>query len=347
MQSRRTPAARTFPTPHPRPSHDLRRTIIAMNASAPSLPSSSQHDGTDLSLPCRAASPLRIDYGLLISLVSAGRENDAGLALRRATPFGGILSALGDSAAATACPHGGEKNAFSVLLRHLEHVCPDILYAAPELPPSSGKRTLVIGSGPAGLQAAWTLREHGHAVTVLEAAPSPGMTLLREPVRESSSAPAAPSPAVPVDIVKKTLAMLALAGIEFHCSRPVGQTMLAPLCREYDLVLCACGKGAVLPTDADGKVNDNLFAAGTCVKNQKLQGALQSMASARKTALAACRALGDGMEPQALFREAAFVHSERRAESTEHKQTPVGEDVPALALHCRTCHGTSPSGITA
>ena len=317
-----------------------------MNAPDASLPSAPQHDGTPLSLPCRSASPFKINYGLLLSLVAAGREYDACLALRRATPFGGILSALGDPEAAAACPHGAGKNTFSALLRHLEHACPDILYAAPELPPSSGKKTLVIGSGPAGLQAAWTLRVHGHAVTVLEAAPSPGMTLLHEPVQESSSAPAAPSPAVPVDIVKKTLAMLALSGIEFHCSHPVGQTMLDALCREYNLVLCACGKGAVLPTDADGKVSDNLFAAGTCVKNQKLQGAIQSMASARKNALAACRALDESPNPQALLSDAPFVCPENHAERTGHNGDVPG-DLHGLALCCRSCRGASPSGITA
>ncbi|WP_294446250.1 NAD(P)-binding protein [uncultured Mailhella sp.] len=310
-----------------------------------SLPSDPQHDGTPLSLPCRTASPFNINYGLLFSLVRAGKAYEACIALRRATPFGGILSALGDPAARTACPHSAEKNTFSALLRHLEHICPDILYATPEQPPSSGKTALVIGSGPAGLQAAWTLREHGHAVTVLEAAPSPGMTLLREPVQESSSTPAAPSPAVPVDIVEKTLAMLTLSGIEFQCSHPVGQTMLDALCKEYDLILCACGKGAVLPTDADGKVRDNLFAAGTCVKNQKLQGALQSMASAKKTALAACRALDGSTAPQAIP-DAPFMFPENHAACSEHK-LDVPEELHELALYCRSCQGASPSDITA
>ena len=174
---------------------------------------------------------------------------------------------------------------------------------------------MIIGSGPAGLQAAWTLREHGHAVTVLEAAPSPGITLLHAPVQESSSAPAAPSPAVPAEVMEKTIAMLAESGIIFRCSSPVGQSELDDLCRNYDTVICACGKGAVLPANAEGNVKENLFAAGTCVKNQKGLGALQSMAFAEKAALAACRMLDENLPRPEKDTSISFPLSEKNSGS--------------------------------
>lgn len=244
--------------------------------------------------PCKSASSLQIDYAGLVCLAAAGKENDAAILLRHATPFAGILSAIGDPAATAVCPYRPANMTLLPLVRNLVRAYPDIIYAPLEKRPDSGKKALVIGSGPAGLQSAWTLCEQGYAVTVLEAAPSPGMTLLHSPVQESSSAPSAPSPAVPGEVVKKTVEMLSLSGIRFRCSSPVGQADLNRLCSEYDIVLCACGKGAVLPADANGKVKERLFAAGTCVKNQKDLGALQAMAAAKKTAEAAGGRTNDG-----------------------------------------------------
>ena len=326
----------------------LMEDLTDMNTSAPDafFTSAVQHDCTARPVPCRAASPLHIDYGSLMLLAASGRERDACLLLRESTPFGGLLSALGDPLAAKACSHAAETSVFSVLVRHLVRTFPDIPYAALNVPSSSGKKALVIGSGPAGLQAAWTLREHGHEVTVFEAAPSPGMTLLHEPVQESSSAPSAPSPAVPADIVERTVDMLSRSGIKFRCSCPVGQSHLSSLCEEYDLVLCACGKGAVFPADADGRINDRLFAAGTCVKNQKLLGALQSMAFARKTALAACRALNGGMNAQAYELSFAPSGTEDVGISCKNAAAPV-ESVQALARHCRICRNNAPSDLPA
>jgi len=40
--------------------------------------------------------------------------------------------------------------------------------------PETGKRIGIVGSGPAGMTAAWFLRKLGHSVTVFEALPEPG-----------------------------------------------------------------------------------------------------------------------------------------------------------------------------
>lgn len=299
-----------------------------MNSPEPLLAGSAEEckDAPKASVPpCKTGSPLGINYGALAALTASGKEKDACRELRRATPFGGLLAVLGDPFAEALCPKQHEQPFIPRLLSLLEKEYPDILYRPLEDNTFSGKRALVIGSGPAGLQAAWTLREHGHAVTVLEAAAAPGVTLLHAPVQESSSAPSAPSPAVPEETLKKTVAMLTESGIEFRCASPVGQAVLDSLLRDYDIVLCACGKGAVLPTDADGKVKDNLFAAGTCVKNQKGLGALQSMAFARKAALSACRILSGVTE-----------------EARNHESTPLS-DRPENDLAARQDSSSAPA----
>lgn len=240
--------------------------------------------------PCRQASPLGINYQGIVRLLAAGKEDEAAHELRRSTPFGALLAFLGDSSAEKSCSrgHAGGALQFSKLLRYLVASQPEIIYGGLSRSlPRSRKKAAIIGSGPAGLQAAWSLRMGGHAITVFEAAPMPGVTLLHTPLEEEDSAPAESFSPVPADVLEKTLTVLRKAGIEFRTSSPQGQTALSTLCREYDAVLCACGKAAVLPADGNGHVKDNLFAAGTCVKNRKALNPLQAMASAAKAAHAA------------------------------------------------------------
>lgn len=235
--------------------------------------------------PCRQASSLDIPYGELFFLVSEEREEDAARQLRNVTPFGALLSIWGDRAAAAACPSMSDKE-LETLLARLAEAHGSHFYGVSAPAEENGRKIAVIGSGPAGLHAAYTLRELAYQVTVLEAAPLIGVTLLGVPALESSSAAPEAFPAIPEPVRAATVEMLEKHGIVFRTSCPQGMSELKVLLEEYDAVICASGKAAVLPAGADYRVQGKLFAAGTCVKNQKVQTALQAMASGRKAAYA-------------------------------------------------------------
>ncbi len=237
--------------------------------------------------PCRQASPLGINYQGIMRLAAAGKRADAARLLRSSTPFGGFLAAWGDKAASQACSRSRKGGALDMarMLAWLAENEEGAVYAAEARPYAhSDKKTAVIGSGPAGLQAAHDLRREGYAVDVFEAAPAIGSTLLFLPSEGSSPAEADLLPAVPAPVMEKTVAMLRSMGIIFHTFSPKGQADLDGLCNQYGAVICACGKGAVLPADDLGWVRGNLFAAGACVKNQKQLGTLQALASGAKAA---------------------------------------------------------------
>ncbi|MBP3730925.1 MAG: FAD-dependent oxidoreductase [Mailhella sp.] len=245
--------------------------------------------------PCRQASPLGINYQGILRLTAAGKPAEAAKLLRSCTPFGGFLAVWGDKAASQACSRsrkGGALDMARVLSWLVQREESAVYSADPDPYAHSCKTVAVIGSGPAGLQAAHDLRRKGYAITVYEAAPSIGSTLRFLPSGEGSSpAEGGILPSIPAEIMDKTIAMLLGMGIDIRTFSPKGQSELDELCKTYDAVLCASGKGSVLPADDLGWVRDNLFAAGACVKNQKQIGTLQAMASGAKAARTICNFL--------------------------------------------------------
>ena len=95
----------------------------------------------------------------------------------------------------------------------------------------SGKRAVVVGAGPAGLEAARVLGERGHRVTVLEAAHAPGGQLLlasRVPARREL-----------IGIVDWRIAELKALGIEVRCNTYADEESVRSL--EPDVVIVATG----------------------------------------------------------------------------------------------------------
>ncbi len=95
----------------------------------------------------------------------------------------------------------------------------------------SGKRAVVVGAGPAGLEAARVLGERGHRVTVLEAAHAPGGQLLlasRVPARREL-----------IGIVDWRVAELKVLGIEVRCNTYADEDSVRSL--EPDVVIVATG----------------------------------------------------------------------------------------------------------
>ncbi|MGD8395350.1 MAG: NADPH-dependent glutamate synthase, partial [Candidatus Eiseniibacteriota bacterium] len=107
----------------------------------------------------------------------------------------------------------------------------------PELPPPSGKRVAVVGSGPAGLTVAGDLVRQGHQVTVYEALHRPGGVLTY----------GIPEFRLPKEIVYKEVEYLERLGVTFRYNYVIGKTRTLEGLRENGFDAIFIGTGAGLP----------------------------------------------------------------------------------------------------
>jgi glutamate synthase (NADPH) small chain len=113
-------------------------------------------------------------------------------------------------------------------------------------PPSAptGRRVAVVGSGPAGLAAAQTLRRRGHEVTVFERARRAG-GLLRYGI---------PDFKLEKTVLDRRIAQMAAEGVRFECGVEIGEDISPRYLRTtYDVILLAMGAGEPRDLDVPGR----------------------------------------------------------------------------------------------
>jgi len=114
------------------------------------------------------------------------------------------------------------------------------------------KKVAVIGSGPAGLAAAFYLRRSGHSVTVYERLPEAGGMLLYS----------IPPYRLPKDVVKKQVQALKGMGIKFELGVDVGSDVaLTDLKQRFDAVFLAGGTWKSLQLGVPGEDAKGVYYA--------------------------------------------------------------------------------------
>ncbi len=189
----------------------------------------------DTSPPCSSACPGGVDIPLYLSKIREGDLPGAARTLLKTNPLPSVTGRV--------CPHFCEQDCNrgdfdeSVSIRDIERFMGDyILENADEIikvpEADSGKSVAIIGSGPAGLSAAYYLRMSGHHVTVFERMEEAGGML----------AYVIPAYRLPKDIVKRVVKAIENTGVEFKCKVDVGKDVtLDDLKRDFDSVFIANG----------------------------------------------------------------------------------------------------------
>lgn len=185
--------------------------------------------------PCTEGCPAHTDISAYMEMLREGNVDEAARIILKANPMPAITSRVCAHFCQEKCNReqydervnvgAVERYVGDYILNH-----PERFMKAPEK--ENGKRAAIVGSGPAGLAAAYYLRESGYAVTVYERMKEAGGCL----------AYAIPAYRLPKEIVRKFISVLEDMGIRFVLDTKVGEDIeLETIRSENDSVLLDTG----------------------------------------------------------------------------------------------------------
>ncbi len=126
--------------------------------------------------PCQNACPAGIDVPRYIRAIGRGNFGEAVAVIREKIPFPAVCGYVCVHFCEAKCRRGELEEAIAI--KELKRFAADhdtgLWKQNSKIAPPTGKRVAIVGSGPAGLTAAYYLAMLGHEVTVLEALPVAG-----------------------------------------------------------------------------------------------------------------------------------------------------------------------------
>ncbi|MBI4334136.1 MAG: FAD-dependent oxidoreductase [Chloroflexi bacterium] len=168
--------------------------------------------------PCKAACPAHISVQGYVALIAEGRFKEALDLIREEVPFPGALGRVCTHPCEVKCTRGQVDEAVSIC-QLKRYVTDEIMVKGKDTPPvvkeSRNKKVAIVGSGPAGLSAAYYLALWGYQPTVFEALPvAGGMMVVGIPAYR-----------LPRDVLKAEIDFIKSAGVEIKTNTPVGGSL--------------------------------------------------------------------------------------------------------------------------
>jgi NADPH-dependent glutamate synthase beta subunit-like oxidoreductase len=283
----------------------------------------SDHVG-DCMGPCQVGCPAHMDIPQMLRSIAAGDLTRAIATAKKDIALPAVLGRICPAPCENVCRRGQHDKPVSICL--LKRYAADADLATkkpyrPEFAPRSGKRVAIIGTGPAGLAAAYYLQRDGFDCTIFDDHNEAG-GMLRYGV---------PQDKLPRDVLAAEIAQIAALGVQFRLRTRVGMAIsMQEIRRQFDAVFIAVGQ--LKPGDAevlslagseeiavDGTTYatevSGVFAGGDAVRRRKL--AVRSVADGKEAARSIRRFLLDrGSDPQAAL-EAATRFNNRMGKVDE------------------------------
>ncbi len=179
--------------------------------------------------PCNHICPAGNDVQGFLEALAREKTDEALRILLRTTPFPSVCGRVCPAPCMDNCNRIALDGAVNV--RQLERYAGD--HGVVELRPAERRpqRVAIVGSGPAGLTAAYHLALSGYQVTVLEAGGEAG-GILRGGIPEFR---------LPAPVLDREIERIRVLGVEIETGRRVTREKLLELARTHDAVLVATG----------------------------------------------------------------------------------------------------------
>jgi NADPH-dependent glutamate synthase beta subunit-like oxidoreductase/ferredoxin len=212
--------------------------------------------------PCYRACPAGIDIPRYIRLIGRGRPGAALGVIREKVPFPGVLGRVCVHPCESVCQRGLEVDSplsIRMLKRYAADNGDDSWKQLSKKLPSTGKKVAVVGSGPAGLTAAYYLAKLGHNVTVLEALPEAG-GMMRVGI---------PAYRLPRDILAGEIEEIKNAGVDIKLNTRV-DSLESLLKQGYDAIFLGVGAHKGIQLGVQGEDLPGIIDAAEYLRHANL-----------------------------------------------------------------------------
>ncbi len=182
--------------------------------------------------PCTHTCPAGVDAPRYIRFIAKGKPSEAVAVIREKIPFPSVCGYVCIHPCEAKCRRGllDEAIGIRVLKRFAVGNDTGMWKRNSRIAPETGKRVAVVGSGPAGLTAAFYLAKLGHKVTVFEALPEVG-GMMRVAI---------PDYRLPKEVLKRDIDEIEAVGVDIKTNTRVESTDEL-FEKGYDAVLLAIG----------------------------------------------------------------------------------------------------------
>lgn len=218
---------------------------------------------------CIDGCPVEIDIPAFINLIAEGRFTEASRKIKEQNALPAICGRV--------CPQEEQCEIVCVLGIKQEPVAVGRLerFAAdwerernevrvPKIPPPTGKKVAVVGSGPAGLTVAGELALKGHKVTIFEALHKPGGVLMY----------GIPEFRLPKDIVQAEVDYVRSLGVDLALNAVIGRYQTVDeLLEEFDAIFLGTGAGLPYFMHIEGENLNGIYSANEYLTRSNLMKA--------------------------------------------------------------------------
>lgn len=218
-----------------------------------------EHDAA--AVPCRHECPAGINVPLYVYLTGKGKYQDALAVIREKVPFPATLGRVCIHPCEQACRRGQLNEAIAIkeLKRFVADRDTGEWKKHSRKLPATGKKVAIVGSGPAGLTAAYYLAELGHSVTVFEALSRPG-GMMRVGI---------PDYRLPPEVLDSEVDCIRQAGVDILLNKKV-ESLDGLLQQGYEAVFVAVGAHRGMKAEVPGEDSAGVMDGATFLRRVNL-----------------------------------------------------------------------------